>query len=173
MRYVKALFMCLATTMVFSVPNFFNSSVAQADTKQQTKIALINAREVLTKTTEGEKIVADIQKKFEKSRSELESLQKETQKLDNEVKGSTKHAKYEQLQGNLRKIAELNQKLLQSVNQEESVQFKPLLEKLNTVLTEYAKSHGLSAIQEPVGFVYYDPSLDITREVIKLVNDMK
>ena len=146
----------------------------KADVAQAVKIAIISSRDILTRCDAGVKIISDIQSRFSSRRIQLGLLEQDVRKLQEDVKDvSVKGPKSTLLQDKLQAYAEEEHKFRQDVAQEESVQFKPILESVNKILDEYAKEKNISAIQERGAFVYFNRSLDITDEVIKRVNQAK
>jgi outer membrane protein len=142
-----------------------------AEIKTSFRLGVINSRDVLTKCDQGAQLIRDIQGKFAQRRAQLESLDQEIRKLQDELKLSGgEQAKKELLQDKLRTFADEEQHLFQEVSQEENQRFAPLVELVNKTLTAYAKEKGISAIQEQGAFVFIDPGLDITGDIIKRVN---
>jgi outer membrane protein len=138
------------------------------------KIAVISSRDVLTRCDIGAQTVSDIQGKFSDQRIQLGVLEQDIRKLQEEmVNTQGKSPKAPLLQEKLQAYAEGERKLRQEVGQEENVRFKPIADVINKVLDEYAKQNNLSGIQERGVYVYYNPALDITEEIIKRVNAVK
>lgn len=140
----------------------------------QTKFAVINTREILTKCEPGAQAIAAIQNSFAERRKEMAAKEQELLKLQEEVKAKgEKSPAATQLQTKFQKFREDDQKFKQDLSQEEGIKLKPVADKINKVISDYAKSKGISGVQERAGFVYYDYSMDITDEIIKLVNQEK
>ena len=138
----------------------------------QTRIAVINTRDVLTKCEPGAQAISAIQNSFAERRKQMSGLEQELRKLQEEAKGEKSPAA-SQMQAKLQKFREEDQKFKQDLSQEEGLRLKPVADKINKVISDYAKSKGISGVQERGAFVYVDYSLDITDEIIKLVNQEK
>jgi len=144
--------------------------LAQAQTKQ----AVINTREVLTKCEPGAQAIAAIQNSFAERRRQMANLEQELVKLQEEAKAKgDKSPAAIQLQTKFQKFREEDQKFKQDLAQEEGLKLKPVGDLILRVITDYAKSKGISSVQERSAFVYYDYANDITDEIVKLVNQQK
>lgn len=133
----------------------------------QTRVAVVNTREVLTKCNLGAQAVAQIQVKYDKRRRELADLEADVRRLHQEAQAQQAKARYEEQLARLRRES---QNLQQEIAREESEKFKPVLERLNAVLVEYAKEHKLDGIQDRGQYLYIAPAMDITEEIIGRVN---
>jgi len=139
--------------------------------RAQNRVAVVNTREVLTKCNLGAQAVAQIQVKYDKRRRELAELEADVQRLHQEAQAPQAKpqakARYEEQLARLRRES---QNLQQEIAREESEKFKPVLERLNAVLSEYAREHKLDGIQDRSQYLYLAPSMDITEEIIGRVN---
>jgi len=139
----------------------------------QNRVAVVNTREVLTKCNLGAQAVAQIQVKYDKRRRDLADLEAAVRKLQEEAQAQPAKpqakAKYEE---QLARLRQESQSLQQEVAREESEKFKPVVERLNAVLQEYAKEQKLDGIQDRGQYLYLAPSMDITEEIIGRVNKM-
>jgi len=140
----------------------------------QTKLAVINSREVLTRCDDGAKAVKAIEAKFADRKAQMAALEQEVLRLQEEVKAKgEKSPKNQEFRTKLAKFREADQLFRQDVKQEESQKFKPIADKIAKVLSDYAKEKGLQGIQERGLYVYIDPGMDISSEIIKRVNRAK
>ena len=140
----------------------------------QTKLAVINSREVLTQCDDGAKAVKAIEAKFADRKAQMAALEQEVLRLQEEVKAKgEKSPKSQEFKTKLVRFREADQRYRQDVKQEESQKFKPIADKIAKVLSDYAKEKGLQGIQERGLYVYIDPSMDISSEIIKRVNRAK
>jgi len=138
-----------------------------------TKAAVINTREVLTKCNDGIRVVEEVQKQFAERQEQLKAQEEAIQKLrQNSAIADPKSGKKNELQSLVQKYVEDNQKLRKDVGETEAVKFKPVVDKINKALAEYAKEHGLVSVQDKNGFAFIDPSIDITDAIIKKVDRM-
>jgi len=149
----------------------FLASPCLAQTKS---VVVINSKEILTKSDEGARIVKAIEAKFADRKRQMAALEQEVLQLQAEVKANgVKSQKFKEFKDKVAKFREADQKFRQDVNQEEAQRFKPLAEKITKILTDYAKEKGIQGIQERSLYVYIDPGLDITNDIIAKVNQTK
>jgi len=137
-------------------------------------MAIINTKEVVTKCNDGIRITEGLQRQFADRRNTLKSQEEGLRKLQSDpALGDAKSGKKEELQRQVQAYTEANQQLRQDVANEEAVQYKPLVDKINKTLADYAKAHGLLGIQDANGFAYIDPSINITKQIIEQVDAAK
>jgi len=136
--------------------------------------AVIGVREVLTKCNDGIRVGEEIQREFADRQKELQKQEEAIRALQQDPGlADPKTGKREELRRLSQTFVDAGQKFRQDVANAEAVRYKPIVEKINKVLAEYAKSHGLLSVQDKNGFAYVDPSIDITAEIIKLVDQVK
>jgi outer membrane protein len=138
---------------------------------RQPRMAVINLRDAMTKSNSGIRAVEAVQQQFAERRNALKSQEDAIRKL-RETPGinDPKFFKREELQRLLQEYAQASQELRKDVASAEAVQFKPVADKIHKTIGEYAKEHGLLSVQDKSGFAYIDPSIDITDEIIKRVD---
>lgn len=141
---------------------------------QQPTTAVINTRDVLTKCNAGIQVVTEVQKQFADRQAQLKNQEETLGKLrqDPSVTDLTS-PKGKEFQVLVQKFVASSQQLHKDVSEVESAKFKPIADKINKVLAEYAKEHHILGIQDKNGFDYIDPSIDITETIIKKVDEAK
>jgi len=157
------------TLLLLAVVPIVLSGCHRDDTR--TTIAVINSKQVVTTCNAGIRIVQEIQKQFAARRQALKDEQEALRKLQadpavNDPKSGRKAA----LQARLQQFVRDSQALRQDVAEAEAEKFRPVVDKINKVLADYAKEHGLVGVQDKAGFAYLDPSIDITQAIIKRVD---
>jgi outer membrane protein len=141
---------------------------------KQTGMAVINSKEVVTKCNAGIQVSQDIQHEFADRQSDLKKQEEAIRQLQNDpALSDPKSGKKDELQRLVNAYVGANQQFRQDVTNVETAKYKPVLDKINKVLAEYAKAHGLLSIQDKNGFAYVDPSIDITETIIKQVDQEK
>jgi Skp family chaperone for outer membrane proteins len=136
--------------------------------------AVINSKEVVTKCNDGIRVGEDIQRRFADRRSALQKQEESLHKLQNDpALSDSKSGKRDELQRVAQAYLEASQQYRQDVDNETTAKYAPILDKINKVLADYATEHRLISIQDKNGFAYVDPSLDITAEIIKRVDQVK
>jgi len=140
----------------------------------QPKTAVINTRDVITKCTEGIRAVTEVQKQFADRQTRLKAQEETISKLrQSPAMADPKSGKKEELRTLVQKYVADSQQLRKDVSEVEAAKFKPIVDRINKALAEYAKEHGLVSVQDKNGFAYINPSIDITDAIIKKVDETK
>jgi outer membrane protein len=136
--------------------------------------AVIDFKAAVNGCNAGIQARQDIQHVFADRQNDLKNQEEAIRKLQNDPGlADPKSGKKDELQRLLNAYAPASQQFRQDVAAEEAAKFKPVLDKINKVLAEYAKEHGLVSVQDKNGFAYVDPSIDITEEIVKRVDQAK
>ena len=137
-------------------------------------MAVINTREVVTKCNAGIAATEKVRAKFAGRQEELRKQEEAIARLKADPGLSDpKSGKQAELEKLARQFLADGQTLRKDVGDEESAAFGPIVDRINKVLAQYAKDNKLLSVQDKNGFAYLDPSLDITAEIIKLVDQVK
>jgi len=159
----------LTVTLFFSV--FCVSLPSIAQDKQQFPIAVVSGQDVVLKSDQGIQIAKDLKAKFDDRKNQLTKDEQDLLQLKKDVDAPNAPAsKIKAFQTKRDKFVADNQKFQIELRQAEADAFKPVLSKVNSLLKDYAKEKGLKGIQERTGYVFVDPSIDITDEIIKRMN---
>jgi outer membrane protein len=146
-----------------------------------TKIGIINVQQAILLTNEGKRDLEALDKKFEGPRTNLQSLQKEVQDMQNQLKTQGDKLN-EDARTKLAKDIESKNKTLQrqledaqgDYQQQQGELVNRIGGKLMEVLDKYAKDHGYSVIvdvsnpQSPV--LWAAASTDVTQEIATAYN---
>jgi outer membrane protein len=147
------------------------------------KIALIAFEQAVINTNEGQQIVAEIQKKYEPRKAEIDSLGQEIDTLRKQVDATPSTLTAEEHAAKLKTI-DSKQKLYQSHVDDASSAYQSDLQdaygkiagKVNSVMQTYAKSNGYTIVldvsnqQSQVMWATQSPNSDITEAVIAAYN---
>lgn len=137
-------------------------------------MAVINTRDVITKCDAGMKAAEEVRGKFVSRQEALKKQEEAIERLKVEpALSDPKSGKREALESLVRQFVADNQALRKNVGEEEAARFKPVVDKINKILAEYAKEHGLVSVQDKNGFAYIAPAIDITEAIIKKVDEAK
>jgi len=168
----RKLFIVLAMAfLVFSLTACLEQNKA-AQVAQKTAYA--SSREILFRSDAGSKAAKDIDAKFADRRKALAAMEADLVKLQDEVKAAgDKSPKLAEFQAKAAKFQEERGKLYQEASQEESRQLQPIADKITRAIADYAKEKGIQIVQERPALLFLDPSLDITNDIIKKVNETK
>jgi len=163
----------LAVTLFLSVFCVSLPCIAQdkAQDTQPFPMAVISSQTVLFKSDQGVQIAKDLEAKFGDKQKQLAKDEQELVQLKKDASApKASESKIKAFTTKRDKFIADTQKFQVAVRQAELVAFKPVGEKLRGILQDYLKEKGLKGIQERTGFVAVDPSLDITDEMIKRMN---
>ncbi|GAB4368479.1 MAG: hypothetical protein Kow0062_01730 [Acidobacteriota bacterium] len=144
---------------------------------QQLKVGVFDAERISAETAEGARIKARLTALQEKKRKELEGLQKELQALQQEfLATSTSLSEEKRKELGLRiqrKQVEL-EGAQKSANQELQVEVESAqLEwqrKMLELVRDYGKKNGYTLLLPVEVVPYFSPSIDITDELIRIVD---
>jgi len=141
----------------------------------ESKIALVNLREVLTKCDAGVKAVGEMRTQFAARQQKLNEMKQEAMALQEQLKAKSPDAaqKSPELEAKVRKFAEEEAQLRKDIAAEEETRLKPIVEKITGVVRAYGQEKKLAGVQDRALFMYYEPSMDITEEILKRVNQAK
>ena len=147
----------------------------------QTKIGLLNVMRVMAECTEGKQTLGDFQKKVEAKKVELEKKNNEIQDLQKQLQSQARTLNDES-RAALAKNIEVKTTELQRSQDDAQKEFGTLQNeilgrlgnKIAPVVQQFAKDNNYSVVvdtsnQNSQG-VYYDPSIDVTDEIIKKVD---
>jgi|GEM_PF-6714624 len=137
-------------------------------------MAVINTREVITKCNAGMQAAEKVRAMFATRQDTLKKQEDVIAQLKADpALNDPKTGKRAELEKLVRQYVADTQTLRKDVGEEEAVMFKPVVDRINKVLAQYAKENGLLSVQDKNGFAYIDPRIDITEAIIKLVDAAK
>jgi len=137
-------------------------------------MAVINTREVITKCNAGMQAAEKVRAKFAARQDALKKQEEAIEKLKTDpALNDPRSGKQAELDKLARQYMADAQALRKDVGEEEAVTFKPIVDRINKVLADYAKEHSLLSVQDKNGFAFIDPKIDITEAIIKLVDAAK
>ena len=157
----------------------FASTALGQPSSQPTKLGVINLRAALENTQEGQKAAAELQKRYDPVRKDLEKKQSEIQALRDQL-GRGSNTMSEEAKGTLSRDIDQKTKLWNRDQEDAAADFqvdmeglqRDLFGKLQVVIDKYARDGGYAAIldisseQSPV--VYISNLIDITNDIIAL-----
>lgn len=138
----------------------------------ESKIALVNLREVLAKCDAGAKAGAELRTLFTARQQKLAEMKQEALALQEQLrtKSPEKAPKSPELEAKVRKVNEDEARLRKDIAAEEETRLKPIIEKATATIRAYAQEKKLAGVQDRGSFLYFDPSMDITDEIVKRMN---
>lgn len=145
------------------------------------KIAVIAFQPVVAQTNEGQRMLADLRKKYEPKQAQLKALNDEIENLQKQLQ--TQGDKLSEQERNARvKSIDEKQKTLQrsgedaqnEFNGEMDEQFRTLAQKVYEVAAGYAQQNGytviLDASQQGSGVLWVNQSSDISKAIVDAYN---
>jgi len=176
---------------IFTLPMAAQTAAAPAAAAQQTvdpqaipaKIAIIAFEQVVFATNEGQKAIADLQKKYDPKKAQIEALsnqvdalRKQEQALPQTTSDSDRakllrdiDAKEKQLQLDGNSAQEAYQGDLQEA-------MAKIAQKVGASAVKYAQDHGFTMVVNSTGgqgqspFLWWQPSTDISQAVVNAYN---
>jgi len=163
-------------TVVFYVLLLFTMGIFASASFGQTKLGYVNSQDVLEKSIEGKKILAQLQGTEQQNQAVIGKLDEEIRAL--QTKLSTQRITLTdeaamKLQADLdRKTTERKRKAEDayvSMNELRDRLFKKLQDEIIVIVEQLGKEKGYDFIYDLLrsGTVYWNPALDLTGELIK------
>ena len=149
------------------------------------KVAVIAFEQAVVSTNEGQKAVADIQKKYEPKKNAIDAQAAEVDSLKKQLQALPASTSDEERATRMKKIDELDKKLQRDAEDATNAYQSDLQEaygkvaqKFGGVAVTYAKDHGFNILlnsssgqQQPNNLLWFDvEKLDITQAAINAYN---
>jgi outer membrane protein len=143
----------------------------------QSKVAIISIQDAITRTQEGQKLIKELQDRYEPKSKELEGINGEINELRNQLNKGQNTMSDDARRDLMRRIQQKERDQQRSVedargqfNQEQQQIFNDIGGKVVTVITKYAQEKGYSIVldisspQSPV--LYAVNEVNITNDII-------
>ena len=147
------------------------------------KIALIGFEQAVVATNEGQKLLADTQKKYAPQKAKLDSLAAEIDSLRKQLQaapaGQTdaqRAAKLKEIDTKDKQLQNESSDASNAYNAEVQEGMSKIMQKVSVVMQDYVKKNGytllldVSSQQSPVMWTAAEPNADITQAVIDAYN---
>jgi outer membrane protein len=141
----------------------------------ETKIGIVNGQKLIEGTQKGRALAAKMesigkqkQDKFNKIQEEIKRLEKELMSpaLNNETK-EKKALELQNKKTSAKRFVEDSQREMQIMTEKE---MNTLKAEIQPIIQQVGKAKGLSVIFEITAVAYFDPSVDITDDIIKIMD---
>jgi len=169
-KNMKRVLGCMVMVAVFCLQS-------QLSLAADTKIAVIDMKEVLSTSTAGKRAQGIIERKmkslqadFKKSENDIIALQKEMEKKGSAWSDSTKREKAMEFQQKRRALAEKQEASNQELKKLREQNVNPILKKLEDIVGEVASDGGYSVVLPRNVVLYTSNSVDITGKIISELN---
>lgn len=157
-------------------------SISLSFAQQSIKVGVINSQRILEKSEEGKRVIAQLQDKDKKTQSQLAKMDEEIRKLEtklNTQRLTLSEQSILQISSDLeRKRTERKRHAEDSLRDFQELQlrlFNKVQNELMPIIQQLGKEKGFDIIFDlgKSGVVYFDPTVDVTDEVIKRYNASK
>jgi outer membrane protein len=136
------------------------------------KIGIINFDDALKNSRAGKAAFAQLQSRFDSREKALAAQGADLKKMQNDLQQTgvalskdAKSKKAAEFEDKARRFFEEQRKLQQDEQQAQQSVLEPLFKRMVQVINGYASKHGYSVILEIRNAVYYDPKLDVTKDI--------
>jgi len=160
---------------------FFTVCFASFSFAASTKIGVIDIKEVVNNCKYGQSIMQQLNKKYEELKTKLQQEVKKLEELKQEIQNKSalwskevKEKKQEEYQKLLQEVRQLQQESEVEMQAYQQKLLQPLFNKLEKVISDYAKDNDYDLIIEKKqpGIYYASPKIDITNKIIKILDNM-
>ena len=167
------------TLLCFVTIVLFQSNILAAG---EVKFAVIDIQKFQESSKAFQKVRAELKAKFDALQAKLDRERDALMKLDEELKKQSmmlsldaQEDKQRELEKKRRYYKYLQEDFTQELKSLEVDAIKKTMKELETVVKNIAKKEGYTLILErrTLGLMYYDPSVDITENVIKDYDKIK
>jgi outer membrane protein len=147
------------------------------------KIALIAFQQAVIATNEGQRALADVQKKFQPKQAELEDLNSQIDALKKQMQAAPatttdaeRAAKMKTLDSKQKQLDRETEDARTSYQADLQEAYSKVAQKVNQVLLNYVQTNGYTLLldvgneQSNVMWAAHDPSADITEAVVSAYN---
>ena len=140
-------------------------------------VVYINLNKIMNNSIVGKHINTIIDNEQKKISEKFTNEEKELRNKENKLLGQKNILKKEEYQSQFIKLQneaksynEKRKKILDELNKKKVESSKKVFEKLNPILTDYMKTNSISLILRKKDIIVGKKSLDITSEIIELLN---
>jgi outer membrane protein len=141
----------------------------------ETKIGIVNGQKLIEGTKKGSAITAKLEALGNRKQAQLKNMQAEIAKLEKELgspalNAATRDQKSLTLQNKrtaVKRFIEDTQREIQIKTEKEMTAFKT---EIYPIIQQIGKAKGFSIIVEAPSVTYFDPTIDISAEIIKIMN---
>lgn len=140
---------------------------------EELNLGFVNLKKVLDeyeKVKEGE---GQLLKEAEEKNNQREKLVKEIKNLREKLdllKDKRKEKKQQELEEKVKKLQDFTYETRAGLRQKRDEKFREIMKEVKDVLEEYGQSHNYNIIIDDTLLLYKDSNLDVTEDVIKILN---
>ena len=146
------------------------------------KIALIAFEQAVIATNEGQRTLADMQKKYAPQKAKIEALAAEIDTLKKQLQsaqGQTEEqraAKLKEIDAKDKQLQNESEDASNAYNAEVQEALSKVMQKVNVIVQDYVKKNGYTLLldvggqQSPVMWTAAEPNADITQAIVEAYN---
>lgn len=165
-----------STNIILLVGFFIIILFSMGYAQQTTKIGVVNAQEVLEKSTEGKRIIAQLEDKNKKNQNDIAKLDDEIRNLQTKLNTQrltltqeammNLNSDIERKQTQRKRFAEDS---IREMNELSARVFQKVQNELIPIIQQIGKDMNLDVIFDlsQSGTLYFNPTINLTEEVIK------
>ena len=165
-----------STNIILLVGFFIIILFSMGYAQQTTKIGVVNAQEVLEKSTEGKRIIAQLEDKNKKNQNDIAKLDDEIRNLQTKLNTQrltltqeammNLNSDIERKQTQRKRFAEDS---IREMNELSTRLFQKVQNELIPIIQQIGKDMNLDVIFDlsQSGTLYFNPTINLTEEVIK------
>lgn len=165
-----------STNIILLVGFFIIILFSMGYAQQTTKIGVVNAQEVLEKSTEGKKVIAQLEDKNKKNQNDIAKLDDEIRNLQTKLNTQrltltqeammNLNSDIERKQTQRKRFAEDS---IREMNELSARLFQKVQNELIPIIQQVGKDMNLDVIFDlsQSGTLYFNPTINLTEEVIK------
>jgi len=116
----------------------------------------------------------ELEKKGDMKQDEREKLVQEVRKMREELELMNKGAREKKeadIEAKIKSLQEFDQEAKVDLTKDRDNMVKDILKEMSDVIKDYGEKNGYSIIVNDRVLLYGDPGMDITNEIVKLLND--
>lgn len=140
---------------------------------EETKIGYINLGRILDRYEKTEKSEKSLEKKLDQKQQEREKLVDEIKKLKDEIvllSAKGKQEKQSAIDEKIKNLQEFDRELRNELQQERDEALRDILREIDRVIQDFGRNNGYTVILNDRVLVYGDETIEITQDIIDILN---
>ena len=141
--------------------------------KDVSKVAYIDLAKIFDQYSKTRNSDKDLEEEWEGKKGEIEKMKEEIIKLKDELallSESAKEKKQENIDRKIRELQDFTKEAKDELTSERNEMVRMILSDIDSVIVEYGKTNSYDLILNERILLYHDDTLDLTDEIIKILN---
>lgn len=162
------------SALVLMAMYFFFLTGGEAFPASEPKIGYVDPARAFDEYQKTKDFDKDLEKKGDTKQEEREKLVREIRKMRDEIEllnEAARAKKEEDIETKIRFLQEFDQDAKMGLTEERDDMVRGILREMDSVIREYGEAHGYSIILNDRVLLYGAKELDLTDEIIKILND--